>query len=526
MKNTFCIFLLLICGLNSWSQPKPECSVAPLLETIRVQSAPYNNSCPYYNYGDSISSERCLVGCVATAIEQLLSFYRYPDVLQDSIKGWATKNYSIESVPKGTYIDWDDVADLSLWCGMIVRMKYSPSSSAASMWDAEEPLKRVFGYKTAKILDRSLYSYDSWHRILQNELLCGRPVAYVGYNNFMGGHAFNIDGVNEDGLYHCNWGENEHMNGYYSLEHLCEMQPYYDATDWGRMAGFSGNQYMLILHPDSVNDFLDLDTLENFAEAVRVDDVSFHREITGRHYVLTDVKLTNLTMDTLYHSYLIFLNQLTDTALLEQSKTVTVSSVKLLPGETRTQTVSGFYGGPIGEALLGISFDGATIAYSEKVDIKAGVPDNIVVTDAECDLDDNGDVCVRIKLRNNASAGVSGRLVYFRLYPQESLLSSSMDYRVLNLAAGDEVRETLYFHRLKPQTYYTLHIGEWNSAIYTLTFNTDNKNTDIEGIKGELIHDKSHLPVIFDLSGRRTKENKGIHIINGKKEYYDGRGNY
>ena len=111
------LYAIAICvafSLVSVAQPRPERAVAPLLKTIRVQSAPYNCSCPYYNYGDSISSEPCLVGCVATAIEQLLSYYRYPDALLDSIPGWETENYSLVTVPSGSKIDWDDVADLSL----------------------------------------------------------------------------------------------------------------------------------------------------------------------------------------------------------------------------------------------------------------------------------------------------------------------------------------------------------------------------------------------------------------------------
>ena len=80
------------------------------------------------------------MGCVATAIEQLLSYYRYPDALLDSIPGWETENYSLVTVPSGSKIDWDDVADLSLWCGMIVQMKYSPSASASGLWKAEERL--------------------------------------------------------------------------------------------------------------------------------------------------------------------------------------------------------------------------------------------------------------------------------------------------------------------------------------------------------------------------------------------------
>ena len=85
MRTIFAFSLYFFSVVLSFAQPLPEHAVEPLLKTLRVQTAPYNRSCPYYNYGDSVSSEPCLVGCVATALEQLLSYYRYPEVLQDSI---------------------------------------------------------------------------------------------------------------------------------------------------------------------------------------------------------------------------------------------------------------------------------------------------------------------------------------------------------------------------------------------------------------------------------------------------------
>ncbi len=518
--NGLVLIVSLAIGMSIFveAQPRPEHAVEPLLKTERVQSAPYNASCPYYNYGDSISSEPCLVGCVATAIEQLLSYYRNPDALCDSIPGWTTQNYTLVTVPTGSKIDWDDVADLSLWCGMMVKMKYKPNSSASSMWRAEEPLKRVFGYKTVRMLDRGMYTYDDWHRILQNELLAGRPVAYVGYTNVMSAHAFNIDGVDENGLYHCNWGENNEQNGYFDLDHLTEFQPHYDATDWGRMIGCHANQYMLVLHPDSVTDTLVPDTLEDIAHAVKVEDISFRRPITNREYVLTDVTLTNLTPYTLYHTYEILLNSPSDTALIEQGKVVSLSSMKLLPGETRTQAVAGYYPATKGRWLVSVSFDGIEVAYTKTVDVVQTVADKISVPEeAEVTFQEEGIASIAVKLHNGAESGVSGRLISFHLYRGDEDISCSTDYRFLNLPAGETMQDTILFHNLAPKTTYTLKVGGWGDTTYSKEFIVPGEEVGIEDVEASK-DDFSNNGMWYDMTGRATRQpRKGIYIRDGKK---------
>ena len=49
--------------------------VPPLLQSVRGQSAPYNLSCPYYTTEEGTSTQRCLTGCVAMALEQILTYY-------------------------------------------------------------------------------------------------------------------------------------------------------------------------------------------------------------------------------------------------------------------------------------------------------------------------------------------------------------------------------------------------------------------------------------------------------------------
>lgn len=514
MKTHLLILFLTVLAMTANAQPRPSRAVEPLMTTTRTQHDPYNRSCPYYNYGDSVSSNPCLVGCVATAIEQLLSFYRYPYSLQDSIAGWETEHYKLTTVDKGTVIDWEDVADLSLWCGMMVKMNYTPNSSASSMWRAEEPLKRVMGYGTVRILDRSNYSFDNWHRILQNELLAGRPVAYVGYSVAVRGHAFNIDGVNGQGLYHCNWGEGVNTNGYFSLEHLNEGQPHHDATELGRVLGCHANQYMLILHPDSVTDILLPETLFDYANAVKVDSVRFLREIDNREYVMADVTMTNLTEDTLYQTYLVMQNAVTDTALTKQCHNAALSSVRFLPKETVTQSIPCHFTAGEGECLVSISFDGKDTAWSRKQKVVKALTDDLAFKDIDISFTHDGTMRLVMDTYNIARQGTSGRLVYYRLFRKGMSHTCSSDFRVLNLPAGETVRDTLSFHMLEPGTDYVLKIGNWNKAIHEVSFTMPPLSdgiTDMEEV------DKKHTSGIYDLQGRPMKRtNDGAYIKNGR----------
>ena len=80
--------------------------VAPLLTTTRHQYAPYNAACPYWTDTDGkVSEQRCIVGCVATAMEQILTYYRRTYTLCDTLQGWKTEHYTIDDVLPGKTVD-------------------------------------------------------------------------------------------------------------------------------------------------------------------------------------------------------------------------------------------------------------------------------------------------------------------------------------------------------------------------------------------------------------------------------------
>ena len=86
LKRLFDILLLLLIAQTVWAQRLiRSCSryyveeqalpqrVEPLLKDAWSQYAPYNNMCPLDAQG-----QRCVVGCVATAMTQVMHYWEWP----------------------------------------------------------------------------------------------------------------------------------------------------------------------------------------------------------------------------------------------------------------------------------------------------------------------------------------------------------------------------------------------------------------------------------------------------------------
>lgn len=198
--------------------------IQPLLGGIRWnQSAPYNDLCP----------TNTPVGCVATAMAQVLYYYRYPE------HGFNHKSYDQGGVHhsvdfENTYYQWDKmydiydqrhpnpagnaaVAELSYHCGVSVSMSYAPGGSGAYLETVPHALKKYFGYNSnANVRTRGSYTYEEWVQVLVDELEAGRPIIFAADNQDVG-HCFVLDGINKEGLFHVNWGWGGYYNGYFDV---------------------------------------------------------------------------------------------------------------------------------------------------------------------------------------------------------------------------------------------------------------------------------------------------------------------
>lgn len=203
--------------------------VAPLLTCHWNQGAPYNLQCPIDGEYNSVT------GCVATAMAQVMYYHKWPQSATTAIPAYttSTKKLSLPELPATTF-KWDQmkdsysydetgaaadaVAELMRYCGQAVRMDYTSNESGANVGAAH--LINYFGYsKTAQNMNRSYYTTTEWEAMIYKELSNARPVLYSG-NSGSGGHQFVIDGYDDKGLFHVNWGWGGYADGHFVLSVL------------------------------------------------------------------------------------------------------------------------------------------------------------------------------------------------------------------------------------------------------------------------------------------------------------------
>ena len=208
-------------------------AIAPLLGPIEWdQTSPFNDLCPVDGKG------RSLTGCVATAMAQLMYFWKYPNASTGTIPGYTSekRGFILPDIKAGTAIDWDNmlpkyngnetdaqkqaVANLMLMCGTAVKMDYTSTFSSAYGNDVANGLKWYFDYDAAIAYElRDGYIQADWNQRVYNELKAGRPVYYDGSSSGSG-HAFIVDGYSSDDYFHINWGWNGSSNDYFLLSIL------------------------------------------------------------------------------------------------------------------------------------------------------------------------------------------------------------------------------------------------------------------------------------------------------------------
>lgn len=247
--------------------------ISPLLENNSWgQDDPYNRLCP------TVRNERCVTGCVATAMAQVMRFHQYPDIGKGYVSYTTeTNNIRIQRDLATVQFRWDNmiddyngtytseqadaVAELMYSCGVSVNMDYCTSSQGGSGAYQSSLVKAFienFGYdQDAAFMTRDYCSGEDWHNILVRELNEGRPVNYAGVSIRDGGHSFVFDGYrvsegNKYPDYHVNWGWNGSCNGYYQIADLSPSENGQHAT----AGGFNSSQQIAIgIKPeDGIND--------------------------------------------------------------------------------------------------------------------------------------------------------------------------------------------------------------------------------------------------------------------------------
>ncbi len=229
-------------------------SVSPLLGKIKWnQESPYNNLCPIVK-----DTTRAAAGCVATAMAQVMRYYKYP------VTGTGKNTYTSKTLNKqlsvnfaSTTYDWGNmsetygssntsaqnsaVATLVYHAGVAVNMDYGESSSASST-NMAKALINNFGYDpNLQYYMRDFYTLSEWTDIIKTELNAQRPVLYAGQSSDSG-HQFVCDGYDSNGLFHFNWGWGGMSDGYYELSVLNTSSLGFGG---GKSGGFNSDQSLV-----------------------------------------------------------------------------------------------------------------------------------------------------------------------------------------------------------------------------------------------------------------------------------------
>lgn len=500
----------------SGALPKRQAAVVePLLTTVRHQKAPYNNMCPYYtDESGATSTERTVVGCVATAAEEIVSHYRRTVELRDTLHGWTTEHYAIADALPGEVVDCRLIADnydvgvhsaeaveavarLSLWCGMAAHMNYGLAESGANLHRLVEPLRRAFGYGYVRYCDSYDYAPEVWRSVLDAELDARRPVLYAGYTQHVGGHAFVVDGRDADGLYHVNWGYAGNYDGYFRLEVLCPFEPADDYLPSNTAASFFCNQEMLLLHPDR-QAAMPADTLERSGREVEVTDVRFLLAPETGVYTPLALSLHNTDERTLTTPFEIFTHLPTDTALTAQANIVATTGVTLAPDADTTLVVHALFSRS-GERVLRVSPDGETLLGAFPVSIAARTGASAVVC-SQVGAEWEGDTLyLHATFSNNGSARF-GRLVTYALH--EGVASDTPEprthYTYTYIPAYGATDERVRFLHLRRGATYTA-VGTSNGRkLFELTFTAP----ELSGVAENLAEPAAAAERWFTLDGR------------------------
>ncbi|MCD4828259.1 MAG: C10 family peptidase [Candidatus Cloacimonetes bacterium] len=206
-------------------------------ETWNQSPSPYWDFCPL----DSSTGQRCVAGCVATAMGMILDYHRHIGNAtfsnsDDYYSGYAPpwilidndhNTYDFLSFPElntelnevraiyatDAELDGDGIAAVGFAAGVSVEMNYGSDGSGSFVSNVNSALIYKFGYDSAQYR-----SYNAnFFNYLEADMMNARP-AEMGIQSGSGGHAINVDGWNtSNDTYHLNMGWGGSNDGWYSL---------------------------------------------------------------------------------------------------------------------------------------------------------------------------------------------------------------------------------------------------------------------------------------------------------------------
>lgn len=513
-------------------QPENVVPVAPLVKTVRSQEAPFNNHCPYYTGSNGVTSkERCLVGCVATALEQLLTYHRYPATLQDTLYGWHTQNYAVDTIPEGTPLCFDEILDeyhegnytaanaeaVSLLCyysGIASHMNWGLNASGAKVQNLVGPLRKAFGYQYVRHLYSGDYIPEHFRELIYRELSAGRPILFAGYNTMVMGHAFVIDGINADGFYHVCWGYGGEYDGYYDLSVLNTYENPAYPMETGRWLGHYCLQETLFLNPDSV-EWTDNDTISVY-DNIRIDSVVYSRPPDCNGYTTIQMLIRNITDQNIYTDIELLTFEEGDSAAFSNGDFVAVTGTELHAGASKWVTAYCFFA-ESGKRVLGISNDDSTFLYLDTLTVEKYNGAGVTVANVDSIITETT-ATFNVRIVNNSDVGWAGNQITYSLF-RGDYTTAEGDWRqwdILNLEPAGEKVDTVSFEGLIPGEQYTFIVRNPWLPVVNIPFTTHVAT----GIYAAEAKSETALPY-YNMYGRKVGKNigKGIYLVPRKGRY-------
>jgi hypothetical protein len=204
---------------------EPADGVGPLLSTAWDQFYPYNMYCPTGDGG------QCVVGCVATAMAQIMWYHQWPPAGQGSHSYYWPGDRSCGGSSPGQTVSADysdpyvyqetpeNVAELSYEVGVAFDMDYGVCGSGAYLNPALTVLAGNFFYDNTVIAKYHVqYGDTQWFNMIVNQINQGLPILYFIYS-----HSIVCDGWRTYlGLsqYHFNYGWADGHTAWYTLDNL------------------------------------------------------------------------------------------------------------------------------------------------------------------------------------------------------------------------------------------------------------------------------------------------------------------
>ena len=204
------------------------------------QDYPYNCCCPEDPAG---SGGHAIVGCLATAMSQLMRFWAYP------AQGIGSHCYYHEDYGQicadfgNTIYDWDNMPNklsntsteaeklatgtLCFHCGVTIDMGYGPDGSGGASGPIPGVMHTYFNYCDAIVqLSRNDFETETWTAMVREQFDMGWPMYYGGCQDG-GCHAFVCDGYDDKDMFHFHLGWGGGSDGWY----LIDAAPYTHPAD-------------------------------------------------------------------------------------------------------------------------------------------------------------------------------------------------------------------------------------------------------------------------------------------------------